>query len=188
MKNLTTDNNRRYPPFFARRDALLFCALFCLTLSGCAGRSAFHGYSDESLFPDNIKSVRLEMFDNLTFRRGTEYELTDALAKRIETDTPYKIVTSADRADTVMTGTITSIGQMGLSVERELGGLLEREVELRAVVNWKNLKTGELLIRNMPVIAAASYSSRQNQDFKYGSTLAANNLAQKIVELMETEW
>jgi ribosomal protein S1 len=146
------------------------------------------GYSDKSLFPQDVASVRLEMFDNRTFRRGVEYELTDALAKRIEADTPYKIITSKNRADTVMTGQITNISEGGLSIEYELGGVLEREVLIRAVVNWKNLKTGELLINNQPVAATASYTSRQNQDFKYASTLAANKLAQKIVELMETKW
>ena len=62
------------------------------------------------------------------------------------------------------------------------------EVELRAVVNWKNLKTGELLINNQSVSASASYSDWQKQDFLYASNLAANNLARRIVELMEKEW
>jgi len=164
---------------------LLLCALSALTLGGCRG---MFGYSDKSLFPQDVASVRLEMFDNTTFRRGVEYELTDALAKRIEADTPYKIITSKNRADTVMTGQITNISEAGLSIERELGGVLEKEVLVQAVVNWKNLKTGELLINNQSVTATASYAGRQNQDFKYASTLAANKLAQKIVELMETKW
>ena len=169
----------------ARPLSILLCTLACFSLTGCSG---MFGYSDESLFPTDVKSVRLEMFDNQTFRRGTEYVLSDALAKRIEADTPYKIVTSADRADTVISGHITAIRQGGISIERELGNILETEVEIHALVNWKNLKTGELLIKRERVKAAASYTPRQNQDFKYGSALAANKLAEKIVELMETKW
>ena len=56
------------------------------------------------------------------------------------------------------------------------------------MVNWKNLKTGELLINNKSVNASATYSEWQNQGFSYASTLAANNLARRIVELMEKEW
>ena len=164
---------------------MLLCVLLGLGLCGCSG---MFGYSDKSLFPRDVSSVRLQMFDNQTFRRGVEYELSDALAKRIEADTPYKIVTSADRADTVISGHIVAVSEIGLSIERELGGILEKEVELMAVVNWKNLKTGELLIESQSVKAAASYSVYQNQDFKYASTLAANNLARKIVELMEEKW
>ncbi|MCJ7729248.1 MAG: LPS assembly lipoprotein LptE, partial [Sedimentisphaerales bacterium] len=144
--------------------------------------------SNESLFPQDVNTVCLEMFDNRTFRRGAEYELSDALAKRIEADTPYKIVSSANRADTVMNGQIVSITESALSLERELGRVLEKEVEVRAVVNWKNLKTGELLIANQQVNASATYSTFQKQDFSYASSLAANNLARKIVELMEKKW
>jgi len=168
-----------------RRLLLLLSTLLPLTLSGCAG---MFGYSDESLFPQDVKSVRLEMFDNQTFRRGTEYDLSDALAKRIESDTPYKIVTSADRADTVISGRITAIRNLGLSREREFGGILESELEIVALVNWKNLRTGELLIEHETISASASYSTLQNQDFQYASALAANKLAAKIVELMETKW
>jgi hypothetical protein len=156
-----------------------------LSLSGCSG---LNGYSNASLFPQEVQSVCLEMFDNQTFRRGAEYELSDALSKRIEVETPYKIVSSRDRADSVMSGQIVAIGELALSIERESGRALEKEVELQAVVNWKNLKTGELLIANRTVAASASYSEYQQQDFKYASTLAANKLARKIVELMETKW
>jgi len=160
---------------------LCACAL-CLSFCGCAG------YSNESLYPDDVSSVCLEMFDNQSFRRGVEFDLSDALAKRIEVNTPYKIVSDSDRADSVMSGQIVSIGNFALSIDPEIGGVLEQEVEVRAVVNWKNLKTGQLMIDHLSVSAAASYSTYQQQDFKYASTLAANNLARKIVELMEKKW
>ena len=157
----------------------------CLGFCGCAEMS---GYSNESLFPGDVSSVYVEMFDNQSFRRGVEYELTDALAKRIEAKTPYKIISSPDRADTVISGQIMQISESVLTTERETGRALEKEVELRAVVNWKNLKTGELLIDNRSVSASATFSEWQNQGFRYASALAANNLARRIVELMEKEW
>jgi hypothetical protein len=146
------------------------------------------GYSNEPLFPQEVSTVCLKMFDNQTFRRGVEYELSDAIAKRIELDTPYKIVSDPERADTVISGQIVSMAESALSTDREIGTVLEREVELRAVVDWKNLKTGQLMIAHELVSASASYSAYQRQDFKYASSLAANNLARKIVELMERNW
>jgi len=146
------------------------------------------GYSNESLFPRDVGSVYVEMFDNRSFRRGVEYQLTDALAKRIEADTPYKIISSRDRAETVISGQIVGIGELVLTSERETGRALEKEVELQVVVNWKNLKTGELLIDNQSVAASASFSEWQNQGFNYASALAANNVARKVVELMERQW
>jgi hypothetical protein len=165
-----------------------FIIFFGLIVASLAGFCGCAGYSNESLYPGEVGSVYVEMFDNKSFWRGVEYELTDALAKRIETETPYKIISSRDRADTVISGQIVSVDESWLSTERQTGRPLEKEVEVRAVVNWKNLKTGELLIDNKSVSASASYSEWQEQGFRYGSTLAANNLAQRIVELMEKEW
>ena len=158
---------------------LLLC--FC----GCAD---IVGYSNESLLPGEVDTVYLQMFDNRSFRRGVEYQLSDALAKRIEAETPYKIVTGRGRADSVISGQIAQVSESILTMEREMGRALEKEVRLKAVVNWKNLKTGELLIDNQSVTAEATYSEYQMQDFGYASTLAANNLARKIVELMERRW
>jgi hypothetical protein len=160
-------------------------ALFISAFCGCAEMS---GYSNQSLFPGDVSSVCLEMFDNKSFRRGVEYELSDALAKRIEAATPYKIISSTDRADTVLSGQIVQVSELVLSVERQTGRPLEKELMLTAVVNWKNLKTGRLLIDNQSVTSQATYSAYQNQDFTYASALAANNLARRIVELMEIEW
>ncbi len=172
--------------------ALFFFCCFCAVgfgLCGCGSGTGFlSGYSNESLFPEDVTSVYLEMFENQSLRRGVEYELTDALAKRIEAETPYKLISSPDRADTVISGEIVSVAEAVLVTERETGRALEKEVRLEAVVNWKDLKTGRLLIDNEQVGAAASYSQWQNQSFDYASSLAANNLARKIVELMEKQW
>jgi hypothetical protein len=65
---------------------------------------------------------------------------------------------------------------------------MEKSVELKAVVTWKNLRTGEILMDNKTVGASASYSEWQSQSFAYGATLAANHLAEKIVEQMEQGW
>lgn len=166
-------------------------AVICLGLllpllfsSGC-GKA---GYSNEQMFPEQIDSVCLEMFDNQSFYRGVEYEFSDSLSKRIEASSPYKIISSTDRADSVISGYLTNVSNGSLTIERETGRSMEKEVVLTAVVNWKNLRTGEFLIENQQVSASASYSEWQNQGFRYGSALAANRLAQRVVELMEKKW
>ena len=164
---------------------LLAALSIILSAAGCSG---LRGYSNETLFPDDISSVRLEMFDNRSFRRGVEYVLSDALAKRIEVETPYKIVSSRDRTDSVISGQLVAVSESILTVERDVARPLEKEVTVAAVVNWKNLNTGRIMINNETVTASASYSEFQNQDFTYASNLAVNKLAQKIVELMENKW
>ncbi len=173
---------------FVVREFLYVIVPLCLCVIGLGGCGFIDGYSNQSLYPSDVTSVYLEMFDNRTFRRGVEYELTDALAKRIEAQTPYKIISDSDRADTILTGQIISIRELALSTERETGLVLERQLEIKALVSWENFKTGQLLVDNQTVIASATYSEYQNQEFNYASRLAANNLAKKIVELMENKW
>jgi hypothetical protein len=172
---------------FTRRVCAAVACLSCLylLLSGC---SPLKGYSNESLFPEDIHTVCVHMFDNRSFRRNMEYDLTDALAKRIEAQTPYKIVSDQDRADTLITGQIVSISDSALTMDRELGQALEKELNVTAVVNWKNLKTGDLLIDNQTVMASADYSQFLNQGVGYAKNLSANKLAEQIVGLMEEKW
>ena len=158
--------------------------LAVIALAGCG----IGGYTDKSLYPEDVKSVYVEMFDNRTFRRGIEYTVSDALAKRIESDTPYRIVSDRDRTDSVMGGQLVVITESILTLERETGRALEKEVILTATVNWKNLRTGRMMINNQSVTAAASFSDFLNQDFTYASSLAANKLAEKIVEVMQSNW
>ena len=184
--NIANLNNRhRSAPWPGLALLLAPGLLACVVLCGC---NEIGGYTNDSLFPQDVRSVCLEMFDNQTFRRDVEYELSDALAKRIESDTPYKIVSSRERADTVISGRIVSITEYVLTTERQLGGALEKEIQIKAVVSWKNLRTGRFLLEGHPVSASATYSEYQNQDFKYASTAAANNLALRIVESMEEKW
>ncbi|MCK4752883.1 MAG: LptE family protein [Planctomycetes bacterium] len=165
--------------------ALCLTTAACLNFCGCV---KIDGYSNESLFTEDISSVYVEMFDNQSFKRGIEYELTDALAKRIEAETPYKVISSRNRADTIISGRIISAQKSLLSSERETGRPMEKQAELTVVVSWKNLKTGQLLIDNTSLSASASYSEWQNQGFSYAATLTANKLAERIVELMEKQW
>jgi hypothetical protein len=161
---------------------LIVAASLFVSTSGCGG------YTNQSLYPTGVRSIYVEMFDNQSLRRGIEYELSDALAKRIEAETPYKIVSNRDRADTILSGRISHARESVLSVERESGRALEKEVELEAIVTWKNLQTAELLIDNAAIAAASSYTELQSQSFQYGSTLAANKLAERIVQTMEENW
>lgn len=182
---MANDVHKRVAGWLAAVLAWVSGLLVVAFLGGCIGVG---GYSNASLFPDDIDSVYVKMFDNRTFRRNVEFTLSDALTKRIESDTPYRLVSDEDRADSIMSGQLTVIEQSILTLERETGRPLEKEVVLTAVVNWKNLKTGRMMLNNRTVTATASYSEFLNQDFTYAAALAANKLAQKIVETMENNW
>lgn len=154
----------------------------CLAIAGC------NGYTNQWLYTQNVSTVYVEMFENETFRRGMEYTLTDALVKRIEAQTPYKIVSDRNRADTIITGRIVSISESILAGERQTGLPLEEQVQASADFSWKNLKTGKDILPVTNVKAAMSFSDFQDQTLEYANDVTANKLAQRIVEKMQLDW
>lgn len=156
-------------------------------VGGC-GQGGFSGYSNSWLHPMEISTVYVEMFDSQAFRRGHEYDLTDAICKRIETDTPYKIVSDRNVADSVLSGNITSIGQQNISIERNTGRVFENRAVVIVNVRWQNLKNNEIMIDNESIEAADDFSSFVGQDFEYSSKVALNRAAVRVVELMQKDW
>jgi hypothetical protein len=139
------------------------------------------------LHRQDVSTVYVEMFDADSFRRGYEFTLTDAICKRIEAQTPYKIVSDRNVADTVLSGSM-SVGIGTLAGERWTGRPLEQETMIAVNVTWKNLKTGQVLVDGKTIYGSASYSSQLGQTIDYSVDRAVNKVAQKVVELMEQPW
>ena len=152
-----------------------------LSLSGC------QGYQNSWPYPDKVQTVYVEMFDTTSFRRGHEFTLTNAICKRIEAQTPYKIVSDRNVADSVLSGKM-GIGTGVLATDYYSARPIESETIVNVNVTWKDLNTGELLIEDKAVFAATSYSERSGQTFEYSINQAVNKAAVKVVELMETPW
>ena len=150
-------------------------------LAGC------RGYSNSWLHRQDVDTVYVEMFDTDSFRRGYEFKLTDAICKRIEAQTPYKIVSDRSVADTILGGSM-SVGVGVLAGERWTGQPLENEALVSVTVTWKNLKTGQVLVDNETVYGSTSYSPQMGQTVDYSVNQAVNKAAQKVVELMEQPW
>lgn len=150
-------------------------------LTGCMG------YQNSWLHRQDVQTVYVEMIETTSFRRGYEFFLTDAICKRIEAQTPYKIVSDRSTADTILSGTAT-FGQGVLAGERWEGKPLEYETSVEATISWSNLKTGQVFVDRQIVYGAASYSAQTGQTFDYSIQVAINNAADKVVALMERPW
>ena len=156
--------------------------LSMLSLGGCG-----QGYRNSWLYPEDIKTVYVQMLDTGGFRRGYEYELTDAVCKMIESQTPYKIVSDRNVADSVLSGNL-GIHTGVLAGDPYTGKSLQNESLVTVTITWKNLKTGQLLIDGESVSASNTYSTQMGQTVDYSIGRAVNKAAQKAVELMQTPW
>lgn len=163
---------------------------FILSLFAAAAISGFagcQGYNNTWLHRQDVQTVYVEMIETSSFRRGYEFILTDAICKRLEAQSPYKIVSDRTVADTILSGSMT-VGQGVLAGERWTGTPLEYETSVSATITWANLKTGQVLVDRKTVYGAASYSSQTGQTFDYAINVAINKAAQKVVEQMEKPW
>jgi hypothetical protein len=165
----------------ARRSLLAALLLIAAPLAGSCG------YSSKPLYNSAYRTVAVPIFGNRTFRREQEQRLTEALAKAIEHRTPYKL-TTADKADTLLTGEIVDIDEDVLT--RRQGTLLPRESQLTIAVNftWKD-RAGRLLVERRNFNRSATEIPQIGERIQDAQQRAIENLANAIVDQMQkNDW
>lgn len=159
--------------------------LFAVGLSGCATT----GYTAEPLFPSDVHTVALDILANRTFYRGVEFDLSEALAKELELRTPYKIA-SHGAADTLITGTISSVQQNVLSRTHVAGMPQEVQVTIAAGFEWKDQRSGKVLRKRARVVGTGEYVPTQpvGEPFELAQHKAVEELAREMVSIMAVDW
>ena len=144
-----------------------------------------------SYHPTDVKTVEVPIFvrGRSVYRRELEIRLTDAVVKRIEQDTPYKITVKA-RADTRLTGSIDLISQQVLSYNPDTGLARELDVTFNISIIWTDLRTGKerKKVSNLRVTGNYVPEEPLSEDFFRASESAINRAAKLIVEQMEVDW
>lgn len=160
---------------------------------GCAEDSGglFSGYQAEELFPEDVHTVAVNIFESRTFYRDIEFELTEALGKEIETRTPYKLATGDSAADTVLSGTLVSVEERVLSRGQDTGAVpQEVQVVATATFEWKDLRTGDVLRRRGAVQGTGEFipTHPMGQTFEVARHQAVAELSREIVSIMRRDW
>jgi len=151
------------------------------------------GYSTQRPFartdPDGkpIRTVAVDVFQSREFRRGLELRLTEALAKRIEAETPYRLADKR-RADTIMTGEVKEVRQGTIGRDFQQNRPRETAATFVIAFQWKDLRTGRVLVDRPNFIQTVDYIRPLGEDFYDSSQEAMDKLAERIVEQMEAEW
>lgn len=126
-----------------RRMAVFAMAGF---LTGCAtdNNLKLFGYQVGPVHTNHIRTVRVPIFKNRTYRIGLEDDLTRAVIKEIEAKTPYKVVAGGQPADTELDGAIVNSGKNIIN-RNQLNEVREAETRVSVEIFWRDLRTGELL-------------------------------------------
>jgi len=159
---------------------LTVVALAMGSLTGC-------GYSTKRPFRTDIQTVHVEMLHSREFRRELEVRLTEAIIKRIEMDTPYRIAPKRT-ADASLTGEILNVKNQVFG--DDLGTGRPREIGSTVVVRFRfqDLRSGDILVERPRFVYQTSYIPPVGETFTTGMTRALDGMAEQIVETMETDW
>jgi hypothetical protein len=129
----------------------ILAALGLLSVCSCGwdGHFTLLGYSTRSNHDPSIRTVHVPVFKNVTFWRGLEFELTEAVVREIQAKTPYRVESDPDRADTELLGTVVNLNKNILN-RNQLNEVREAETVLAVEVIWRDRRTGEVLSRPRP--------------------------------------
>ena len=164
--------------------------LALLMVCGCAE----YQVGNKSLYPADIHTVYVPVFQSLSFRRNLGERLTEAVAKEIEKKTNYKVVTDPN-ADSVLTGRLVSDSKSVLAPGLT-GDSRETQVAMRIEVSWVDRK-GRMLREPacvpLPdeiadVTGTGDMVPEVGQSVATAQQEAIVRLAKQIVGLMETPW
>jgi hypothetical protein len=165
--------------------------LLAVALGGCTNVDPTRGYTMVSQYRPGIRTVAVPIWARARgeYRRDLEIALTEAICKRIESDTPYKVADKS-RADTLLSGTLGEVEQRVLSVDPHTGFAREIQVRLLVDFTWKDLRTGEVLAEKKGFGATTEYIPPEPlaEDFFVGSRDALDRIAQRIVEQLRNPW
>jgi hypothetical protein len=173
-----------------RRPARLILAaaiLGSLLHSGC-------GYMVGGNFPPEIRTVYVPVFKNTTNRRGLEYQLTEAVQREIQKQTPFRLA-KGPAADTKLVGTISlaqksNVGETANDDPRVLMN------NFTVTVSWVDTNTDRIFTEHavqipaeVVALAARSVSAPEvGQSRLTAYQDAIDQLARDIVSRMEAPW
>jgi hypothetical protein len=176
---------------FAKSAFICVHLWFLLLLTGCGystvGGESQHGYQWRSLYREDVKSVAVPIFQNKSYRRGVEFQLSRALVQQIESKSPYKVVPK-ERADTILDGEITDIRLQNVSTDSRLAIPQEQLYVITVDFIWKDLRTGRVLVERRNFQQTNTFYPTLGEGEYVGSQQTAEKLATGIVQELQADW
>jgi len=163
----------------------------CLAaVPGCAG----YQIGNRSLYPGDVQTVYVPMFESNSFRRNLGERLTEAVIKEINLKTPFRVVSTPD-ADSILSGRILTDAKH-VAVENKFGDPRETEVSLKVEVQWIDrhsnaiLRTGAVPLGPEAAVltGTADIVPEVGQSVATAQQQAIQRIARQIVALMESPW
>lgn len=128
----------------------------------------------------DVKTVFVPIFDNYSFRRGYEFQLTKAVIDQIQTEGALRVV-SRDKADSELLVTIMEYREPTL-LEDQKDAVLEAEVMASFRVVWRDLHTGRIIFEKDGLQVRAPYIVPRGEDEETARREAFKRFAERLVD------
>ena len=161
-----------------KRDLLTLLVGLALALGSC-------GYRAGPVDPSKARTVAVPVFDNDTYWREIEVEMTQALVAEIDARSGLRLTAKPAAADLVLRGTIASFGKRVLA-DRGPGDVTESAVVVTLVVVVEDTRTGTRDRRTFRI--EEPYSTTKGQSLASARAEAFENLAEQILYSLEDDW
>ncbi len=173
------------------RYSIILVGILLLPLTaGCAG----YRVGTYSLYNDGIKTVYVPMFESDSFRRNLAERLTEAVCKRIEERTPYKVI-GRPSADSVLSGRLVSESQ-AVMTKNKYNDVRQKQVSQSVEVVWVDRRGNEIR-RSEPIpwgMTSEGITTSWEMVPEMGDSTvlaqqkAIDRMAEQIVNMMENPW
>ena len=169
------------------RTLLWLCLAF--VMCGCAG----YRVGNQSLYRPDVQTVAVPVFESSSFRRQFAERLTEAVAKKIEARTPYKLAAEGT-ADSVLRGRIVGDSKRVMAEDRND---VPRNLQMQLVVQieWQSPQgdllrptTAVPLPPTLQLSQAATLIPEAGQSVASSQQRAIEQLAEQIVSQLEFPW
>ncbi len=144
------------------------------------------GYSNKSLISRNINSIYIPIFDNTTFRRGIEFDLTKAVKNEIMSKTNLRIV-DKESADTVLHGTVSNFKEAVLTLDIT-DNIVESRVTLFVDFKLIDKRTSRTLVEENGISQSAEFIVRRGETLDSATEEGILDIAEIIVMRLEEKW
>lgn len=173
--------------FFLLRAFVPQCLCACL-LSACSSDPT-QGYAFRPARQAGIRTISVPVFDNTSYMHGMEADLTEALVKEIQRNTQW-VVVQGGSAQSTLSGVISSGVMQPLSLSSRSGMVMEQAVELTVDFEWRDARSGEVLIARKGFKTMQSFVPARGTDerLELGQHAAVQELARSIVNELRSSW
>jgi len=130
------------------------------------------------------------IFENPTFYHGVEVQLTDAIIKELQRQTPYAVVNGGGGAQSTLSGTVTDVKMRQMTTNRRTGLVEDVAVSMSVDFTWRDNRSGRPILQRSQFTASEDFvpSRPTNERIELAEHAVVQELARAIVNEMRSKW